>query len=242
VILEPRLSLVEIFRRVGDQVRKSTLDDQIPWFESSLNEDYYFQPPEGIKVAAGTSLRTAPAQGSGNAVVRGAGAALSATPAWYRTMSAYEWSNLDYEIQQRFKSMTPDELPVMEHRANGGSVVAQTTLGLFWLAGAHPINTVGGSTVSRYGANNTKGLRWLRKAADAGFPVAQAELGERLYQGQSTDRDTALAQRLLASAAQAEYPRAKLDLLQIKMQSGNATGEDAQEVLQSMMNAFKAKP
>jgi len=241
VILQPRLSLVEIFRRVGDQVRKSTLDDQIPWFESSLNEEYYFQPPDGVKVASGVPLRTNNGQGSGNGIMRGAGDAASSTPAWYRTMSEYEWSDLDYEIQQRVKSMTPDELPMMEHRAEGGSVVAQTTLGLFWLEGANPINTVGNTTVSRYGANNTKGMHWLRMAADAGFPIAQAELGERLYQGRSADRDMAQAQRLLTSAAEAKYPRAKLDLLQVKMQSGNVSGEDAQEVLRAMINSFNLK-
>jgi len=47
-LLEPQLELRAIFDKVGNLVRRRSLDDQIPWYESSVTDAYYFQPPEGI--------------------------------------------------------------------------------------------------------------------------------------------------------------------------------------------------
>lgn len=41
MLREPSLSLEQIFKRVGQQVRESTADAQIPWFESSLSDDVF---------------------------------------------------------------------------------------------------------------------------------------------------------------------------------------------------------
>jgi hypothetical protein len=236
-LLEPKMPLEQIFRKVGDQVRKITLDDQIPWFESSVNEDFYFLPPDGIKVVAGRSLRVADASrqstANGQRSVRSTGP--STEPLWYRSMGDYEWSKLDFDIQQRVKYMTLDEVPLMEHRAKGGSVVAQMTLGLFWREGASRISTSGGGKVQRYQSNNTKAVVWLRKAAAAGFPIAQTELGEMLFRGHGIDRDPNEARQLLESASEANYPRAKLDLFQINMEEGKASANDMQSVMESLM-------
>jgi len=243
-LLEPQVPLQTIFRKVGDQVRKKTLDDQIPWFESSISEDYYFLPPEGVKVLAGRPLNTGGASTATASAPHQAGTATRSSKstqvedAWYRSMSEYEWSRLDYDIAQRVKFMTQDEVPLMEHRAKGGSVVAQTTLGLFWLAGtARAVNT-STDQVMRYQANNTKAVRWLREAADAGFPIAQTELGEMLHRGKGIDRDSAQARQLLASAAQAKYPRAKLDLLHIDVEEGKAGGTDLKALMDSVTRAM----
>jgi hypothetical protein len=246
-LLEPQASLQTIFRKVGDQVRKKTLDDQIPWFESSISEDYYFLPPEGVKVLVGRPLNTGGTSTASTATAsapRQAGTSTRSsknTPAedaWYRTMSEYEWSRLDYDIAQRVKFMTQDEVPLMEHRAKGGSVVAQTTLGLFWLAGSdRAVNTSTGQ-VMRYQPNNTKAVRWLRQAAESGFPIAQTELGEMLHRGKGIDRDSGQARQLLASAAQAKYPRAKLDLLHIDMEEGKAGGTDLKALMDSVTRAM----
>ena len=243
-LLEPQMPLQTIFRKVGDQVRKKTLDDQIPWFESSISEDYYFLPPEGVKVLAGQPLNTGGTSTATASAPRQAGTATRSSKstqvedAWYRSMSEYEWSRLDYDIAQRVKFMTQDEVPLMEHRAKGGSVVAQTTLGLFWLAGAdRAVNTSTGQ-VMRYQPNNTKAVRWLRQAADAGFPIAQTELGEMLHRGKGIDRDSAQARQLLASAAQARYPRAKLDLLHIDIEEGKAGDTDFNAIMQSVTRAM----
>ena len=239
-LLEPKMPLEQIFRKVGDQVRKITLDDQIPWFESSVNEDFYFLPPDGVKVLAGRSLRVADAikqsPVKGQRSVQSTGP--SKDPLWYRTMGDYEWSKLDFDIQQRVKYMTRDEVPLMEHRANGGSVVAQITLGLFWREGALRISTSGGGEVHRYQANNTKAVVWLRKAAAAGFPIAQTELGEMLFRGHGLNRDPSEARRLLESASEANYPRAKLDLLQINMEEGKSSATDMKSVMDSVIRGL----
>lgn len=242
VIQEPGLSLEGIFKKAGDQVRKKTLDDQIPWFESSLTEEYFFQPPAGVAVVAGRPLKSDTAVRAHTKVAT-RGTTISAVPnadmAWYRNMSDYEWSQLDWEVQQRVKNLTQDELPMLEHRANGGSVVAQTTLGLAWREGISRATESTSSRVMRYQANNTKALQWLRKAAQAGFPIAQTELGEMLYAGKGTDRNLPAARQQLEQAALANYPRARLDLLQLQMESGTATGKDVQSVIDSMIRGVR---
>jgi hypothetical protein len=238
-LLEPKVPLEQIFRKVGDQVRKITLDDQIPWFESSVNEDFYFLPPDGIRVVAGRSLRVADAskQAQTNRQRNVRSASSFTESLWYRTMSDYEWSRLDFDIQQRVKYMTQDEVPLMEHRAKGGSVVAQMTLGLFWREGASRISSSGGSKVQRYQANNTKAVKWLRMAAAAGFPIAQTELGEMLFRGHGINRDPNEARLLLESASEASYPRAKLDLLQINIEEGKASATDMKSVMESVQRS-----
>jgi len=81
-------------------------------------------------------------------------------------------------------------------------------------------------------------VRWLRQAAESGFPIAQTELGEMLHRGKGIDRDSGQARQLLASAAQAKYPRAKLDLLHIDMEEGKAGGTDLKALMDSVTRAM----
>ena len=240
VILEPKLSIEAIFKRVSEQVRKKSLDDQIPWYESSLNQEYFFLPPDGVTVVAGRTFREGEANPGEKSRKRGVEKSTqsSTDELWYRSMTESEWSNLDWEIQQRVKHMTADEIPMMEHKAKGGSVVAQTTLGLFWLAGAAKVTNSGNSSVSRYKSNNTKSLHWLRMAVKSGFPVAQTELGEMHYMGNGVDRNVTESRRLLELAAQASYPRAKLDLLQIALEAGQVRGSDLESVIKSTIRGM----
>jgi hypothetical protein len=129
LVLEPGATLVDTFQRVGERVRKKTHDDQIPWFSTSLADEYYFLPPQGITVVAGKSLQR-PTASRAESAMRG-GHVVSPVN-WYEQLNEREWSELDWDIAQRVKRLTPDELPLLEHQANGGSVVAQTTLGIAW--------------------------------------------------------------------------------------------------------------
>lgn len=239
-ILEPKVSLENIFKKVGDQVRKKTLDDQIPWFESSISDDYYFLPPDGVKVVGGQSLQVADASKTRSTGSRQFASPLGpdVDPVWYRSMNDYEWSKLDFDIQQRVKNMTKQDQPMMEHRAKGGSVVAQTTLGLYWREGTSRITESGTGKVSRYQADNVKAVQWLRMAAKAGFPIAQAELGEMLYRGKGIDRNPNEARRLLKSASEAQYPRAKIDVVQMDLEEGNVTGADLRSTVESMIRGM----
>ncbi len=69
--------------------------------------------------------------------------------------------------------------------------------------------------VFKLAPNNTLAWKWLRKAAKAGFPIAQTEIGEMYFRGHGTERSIAKSHEWLAQAA-ADYPRAKLDLLQVQ--------------------------
>jgi len=195
-----------VFREVGNEVRRQSRDDQRPWYESSLSGMTSFDREGGVQ------LVTRPATGA----AAGARTRGMTPPLWYRDMSATEWSQLDWDIQQRVRRMTPDELPALEHQAKGGSVVAQTVLGLVHREGIEGARAGNSRTVLQFKANNTLAWKWLRKAAEAGFPVAQTEIGEMYYQSHGVARDIGKSREWLTQAAAANYPRAKLDLLQVQ--------------------------
>lgn len=241
-LAEPGREIEDIFKQVSTEVRRKTLDDQIPWYESSLTDEYYLKPPEGVTVVAGKPLKYAAAGNiSGTAARRGQKTTSAADQQWYRQMTASEWSQIDWEIQQRVKHLTPDEIPLLEHRAAAGNVVAQTTLGLAHREGIERAKHVTSGQVMRFKANNTKALRWLNKAASAGFAVAQVELGEMYYGGQGVDRDLQAGRNWLELAAAADYPRAKLDLFQISIEI-SPRNADPRNALESVMRSLQRPP
>lgn len=142
------------------------------------------------------------------------------TPAWFQQLKEHEWSNLDAEIQRRVKHMTPDEIPALEHKAKGGNVIAQTTLGLVYRDGIDKV--VNGSTgqTSRFKANNTLAIKWIKSAAHAGFAIAQTELGEMYFSGKLVRRDLIASRSWLEKASVARYPRAKIDLVHLDLLAG----------------------
>lgn len=233
-ILEPRLEIREIFEKVASQVRKQTLDDQIPWYETSITDKYYFLPPEGVSIVAGKSLQV-DAGRSQTQPRRGMEVVQSKD--WFSDLNKAEWNRVDWEIRQRVQRMTMDELPQLEHKAQGGNLLAQTTLGLVYKDGVGKASDSTGK-VMRYGANNTKALQWLRKAANSGFPVAQVELGEMYYAGHGVDRSLAESRRWLEKAASTDYARAKVDLFQLKLET-DTQSTDVQGLLRDVAKAMQ---
>jgi uncharacterized caspase-like protein len=234
-LAEPGRELADIFRAVGNEVRRQTMDDQIPWYESSLGGMFYFRPPEGGAPPAAPLAQRLPQRLALNQASRGLHAP------WYRDMSAADWSQVDWEIQQRMRRLTPDEIPGLEHKANAGSVVAQTVLGLAYREGIDRAVDQRGGRILRFKANNTLAWRWLKKAAGAGFPVAQAEIGEMYYAAHGAERDLEASRHWLRQAADANYPRARLDLLQLDA-GRDPAGVDAGAALQSLFESLKTAP
>lgn len=239
---EPGREVEEIFKQTSSEVRRKTLDDQIPWYESSLTDKYYFLPPKEVTQIAGKVLKhaaTGPASRSPSS--RQAGTTAQDKELWYRKLTASDWNQLDWETQQRVRRLTPDEIPQLEHKAHGGNVLAQLTLGLAYregldkAVGSSPIHTM------RFHANNRKALQWIRKAAEAGFPIAQTELGEMYYVGHGVGRNLDMSRHWISSAARAEYPRAKLDLLQLHMEV-SPLEVDAKGALQSIQESLTKPP
>lgn len=224
--------LEAIFRKVGQEVRRKTLDDQIPWYESSLAGAVHVGPQAardaGPRVAsAGVGQ---PSASRGMAVEDG-------SRQWYRQMSGADWQQVDWEIRQRVRHLTPDEIPALTHVASGGSVLAQTVLGIALRDGVDPIRHADGGPTARLRANNTAAWRWLRRAAQAGFPVAQAEIGEMYYRAHGTARDLRESRRWLEQAASANYPRASLDLAQLDLETGS--GGDMQGAARSLLEILR---
>jgi uncharacterized caspase-like protein len=238
LLSEPGREIEEVFKQTSTEVRRKTLDDQIPWYESSLSDKYYFKPPEGVTMVGSKTLKNTAATTTRVVnITRGEESSTRGNEQWYRQMKASDWSQVDWEIQQRVKRLTPDEIPLLEHKAGGGNVLAQTTLGLVYREGADKAVNSSSGRVMRFKANNTKALRWIRKAAEAGFPVAQAELGEMYYSGHGVDRNLASSRHWLELAAAAEYPRAKLDLFQVNLEA-NPQDADITGAMKSVMESL----
>jgi TPR repeat protein len=225
VIQEPGLSLEDVFKKVSSQVRKTTFDDQIPWFESSLTEEYFFLPPAGVTVVAGRPLKRASIDGETKTAGRGVTPYGSATDAlWYRSLTEQEWTILEQTLQDRANDLKPEDLPTLKHQANGGSVVAQTTLARALRDGLR--NTSGSVSAPRNAMDLDASVQWFQKASDAGFPIAQLDLGEMRRNGNGVPRDAAQARQLIELASKANYPRAQLQLLKLGIEDKLVNRDD----------------
>ena len=213
VMLEPKLSIEAVFKKVGVQVRNKTQDDQIPWFESSLSDEYFFLPPDGVTIVAGRTQAlddATPGRKLKRRAVGQSGYDLN-SDLWYLNLPESEWARVDEDIRQRVMSLTGDDVPLLEHKATGGNVMAQTTLGLYWLASS--LQTAKSVAVEADQQDMpTKARVWLRKASNAGFPIAQTELARLYYSGTGGPRDLEESRRLLMLAGAAHYAKARLEL------------------------------
>lgn len=213
VMLEPKLSIEAMFKKVGVQVRNKTQDDQIPWFESSLSDEYFFLPPDGVTIVAGRTQALDDAR-LGRKLKRrevGQSGYDLASDLWYLNLSESEWIHVDEEIQKRIQHMTRDDVPMLEHKATGGNVMAQTTLGRYWLTNS-PLITTSVAVEADQQDMPMKARAWLRKASNAGFPIAQTELARLYFSGTGGPSDLKESRRLLMQAGAAHYAKAWLEL------------------------------
>lgn len=242
----PSLPIELLLKQVGDSVRQQTLDEQQPWYESSLAKNFYFD----ANIVAGQSPTEAR---PGSATTGQARALASIDEPWWAGQTRVQWNQMDWEIQQRAQQMTKDEIPEMAWRAERGSVVAQTALGIMYRYGVEKTSAPGGNRgrfgaagpgVVRSGANNSEAIRWLTKAVDAGYPVAQVELGDMMYAGVGVDRDRAAALGLYQQAAQFNYVRAELNVAQLSFGSNldAASGQQMFDAIRSAIGSLSEEP
>lgn len=150
---------------------------------------------------------------------------------------AMGWSTLDWETGLRVKRMSRDEIAGLTDAAQKGDLYSQTLLGIAYREGIER-STIQGSgraltsqATVRGGASNTEALRWLRRAAEAGYPMAQVELGEMYYAGHGVERNLEEATSWMRKAAAHDYPRAKMNLLQMTLVGeGRFTPENLREI------------
>lgn len=229
----PGMTVEAVFKQVADVVRKKTYDDQQPWYESSLVDNFYFIPPVGVQMVAAKKIKSPVASTTVSSRGMESGIKNSSND-FYQQLTASDWSQFDWEVMQRVKHLTPDEIPLLTHKAKVGNVVAMTTLGIAYREGIRKITDTGSNRTLRADSNNTKSLEWLTKAAEADFPMAQVELGEMYYQAKGVNRDINKSIYWLEQASKTDYPRAKLDLVQVKSMS-NPSPENMQDILKEIM-------
>lgn len=152
---------------------------------------------------------------------------------WYMGMTDAQWSEMDWQIQQRVRHMTEDEIPEMTQLAQAGNVIAMTTLGLLYEQGVDKTLDSRTGAVSRTGGNNTLARHWFQMGADEGFPIAQTLLAES-WHGAGRNKE---ALSLLQKAAKANYPRAKLNLFQLSTHQKTADPALLLDAFKSMVRS-----
>lgn len=232
---KPGVPIELVLKKVADAVRKKTFDDQQPWYESSLVDDFYFVPADGVQIIPATTAKKPYPNKNLQASRNLALTDKKSDANWYKQLSESEWSQFDYEIQQRVKHLSDDELPLLLNRANKGNVVAQTTLGIAYREGLKKIVDADTGKVFRTNSSNKKSIAMLTKAAKAGFPIAQTELGEMLYAGKLIDKDLVEAKKWLELASSASYPRAKIDLMHLSLIENPDNPKVIQRLLENVL-------
>lgn len=233
---KPGQSIERVLKNVTESLRRNSYEDQQPWYGISLADEYYFLPPDGVRIVTRAKPTHVVVNSKGGR--RGLSGDDESSTAWYMQLNEREWSEFDKEIEWRVDRLSRDEIPLLEQRAEAGNVVAQTTLGIAYREGIDRIKESGSKRTFRANPNNTLSLYWLRRAADAGFPMAQVELGEMYYAGHGVDRDWNEARRLLEQAARASYPRARLDLAQLKA-FGSGSTTDVKDMAQELLRSWQ---
>lgn len=148
--------------------------------------------------------------------------------AWPQT--GRDWMRLDRDVDLRIKRMTLSELDVLMKKAEEGAPLAQTMLGLVFREGTDRsalsgAGATGGLASLRSNMDNAQALKWLGKAAEQGYPMAQAEIGEMYYRGHGVMRDIDQAIAWTELAARVDYPRVQLNLVQMKLFKATETGD-----------------
>lgn len=143
-------------------------------------------------------------------------------------MTERQWADLDWQISQWARRLGQEELPALEQQAETGDLLTQTPLGVVYREGVDRIAEGGTNRSFRANPGNTRTLYWLRRAAEAGFPMTQVELGEMVYTGHGLVRDWKAARHWLEHAARARYPRAKFNLAQALVVTGGSPETIAQ--------------
>lgn len=218
-LLDPELSLEDIFRKVNTLVRNASQDDQIPWFETSLTDPYYLLPPEGTTVIAGRSLRTGTPSHAKQAQGRSDAVGDATLPTlWFLGMQAHELGKLQANIDRQLDEADAEAIAKWQQQAEGGNVVAMTLLGRLHLRGAMELQ----QPELKVAGQKAMALHWFQKAAEQHFPIAQAELAWLYRTGDGVSQDLSRARELLEKASKARYRRAEMDLLEMNIFSASS--------------------
>lgn len=205
---EPGMKLTDALEQVKRQVRADTQDEQRPMVESSLVTDF---PLTRKPVAVSEAHR---------------GTGLPSPLDWFQWSDNNGLLVLANEIQRRAGALNPDDLPLLEHQARHGNVVAQSVLGTAWRQG------FGVGLHQQRSA--VKAKKWLGMAAAQHMPYALNELGEMAYMGQGGPKQADQALKLFQEAADLGYQPAKLNLLQVNLEGSLRSPDQLPTILKQL--------
>lgn len=156
-------------------------------------------PRDPQRVVAGLHSRDIDAR----LAVRACGRALDRHPAA---------SRFKYQMARAFElaGNRSRGLQLLQEAAREGYRIAQEALGEIYLTRGQRLNL-----------DIAPAIRWLEKAAVAGAPVAQYQLGRLLFTGNGIARDPKRGRDLIAEAAFAGYPRAQRTVGGLNMAGGD---------------------
>lgn len=216
-LLEPGLTVEEVFKKVNALVRDKTRDDQIPWYESSIIESIYFLPPisqasskndskefKGLEELGLEPFWRSPLQGINlDNYEWWKTAEPDQPPDWHLKLDAYEWSKLTEYMQLRENDSKLEDIPRWLKRAENGNVIDMTSLGRLYQDGAIFYQK---DKNFRLPPNHAKALYWLQKAAESKFALAQIHLASMYQRGEGVKKDNVKARHLLNEASKTDVP------------------------------------
>lgn len=213
----PAVPVEQVFKEVRVAVAHETQDKQIPWESSSLMGEFYFVPPSSAfkpvtAVATSAPKAEQPQLASRSQTIpptQKPPAAEKQPKPKSAEVSGRNYNREGYEIEIKAKTLTEDELPALEARAQGGDAIAQTTLGWAYLLGKGAID---GRNIPR---NNSRMVQWTLAAAKQGYPVAQNNMGAMYMDGVGVKMDFPKAQYYFKLAADQGYLTAQRNLLHV---------------------------
>ena len=225
-LAEPHRGAESVFKRVREMVSAGSSGKQVPWLNSGLTGEFIFNIGKVVKIP---ELPLSVASAVGRERTRDArGSKESNADRWYKVMTPEQWAIEDWEIDQRAKRMTVDDLSELAGRAYDREAMAQVMLG-----DAYQIGIRSGAGWIR---SNQDAMLWYRRAAAQGYALAQVRIGEMYGESRGVDRDIKEAKRWFALAAAQGLQRAKVNLMQANLQDSGKlpSAEDMMELVKSL--------
>ena len=229
-IVKPGMPLEEAIKHVMTDVRAKTKDEQRPWMATSLIGNFVLVPTAAQHIEL-TAVKTT--QPTTSAHTRGqiATSTVSDSPPllqWFQSLNNDEQMKLTVDIQRQAASLNADDLPRLMQQAKGGSVIAQSVLGLAYRQGF--------GVGMKQTRSNQQAIKWLTMAANQHLPFALNELGEMAYLGQGMPKNVSKARTYFEEAIAQYYTPAKLNLFQLMSESGEMDTKSMAEMLKNALH------
>lgn len=244
-LADPSLSLKRVLEATQRDVSAETAGTQMPWINSGLVGDLWLgatdkpsAPP--VAVAANAATATAPGPARGDVAAAGGAPAVPGARFWNENLA-----ELDEQVQFAVMNFDRSSEALLEQRAAAGDTLALTILGSVHAqparASAAPRpKRPGEAAASPAPADAARAARYLARAAERRFPVAQTLLAELLIEApRGVPRDLQRAENLLQDAAATGYGRARLDLLDLKRRRGTLAPQDMLDNATTLQEAIK---